>query len=181
MGVIPFTMEETHHKFMQKALLLADRAEQQDEVPIGAVLVYQGEIIGEGWNQSISLNDPTAHAEIMAIRDAANKIKNYRLNNTTLYVTLEPCSMCAGSLIHARVEQVIFGASDQKAGAVESVYQLLDSNDKQHRVKWQGGVLAEECSSKITKFFVTKRAENKATNKKTEQEPSTRRNEEHEG
>jgi len=147
---------------MQQALALAIKAEQQDEVPIGAVLVHQGEIIGEGWNQSITLNDPTAHAEIMAIRDAANKIKNYRLNNTTLYVTLEPCSMCAGSLIHARVEQVIYGAKDLKAGAVESVHNLLDSNDKQHRVKWQGGVLAEECSNKITQFFSSKRAAKKA-------------------
>ncbi len=147
---------------MQKALLLADRAEQQDEVPIGAVLVHQGEIIGEGWNQSISLKDPTAHAEIMAIRDAAKKINNYRLNNSTLYVTLEPCSMCAGSLIHARVEQVIYGAKDLKAGAVESVHQLLDSNDKQHRVKWLGGVLAEACSNKITQFFAAKRAVKKA-------------------
>jgi len=154
-------MEQTHQKFMQKALLLADRAEQQDEVPIGAVLVYQGEVIGEGWNQSISLNDPTAHAEILAIRDAAKNIKNYRLNNTTLYVTLEPCSMCAGSLIHARVEQVIYGAKDLKAGAVESVHKLLDSNDKQHRVKWHGGVLAEECSLKISQFFAAKRAEKK--------------------
>jgi tRNA(adenine34) deaminase len=171
-------MDESHQQFMQQALLLANRAEQQDEVPIGAVLVHQGEIIGEGWNQSITLNDPTAHAEIMAIRDAAKKIKNYRLSNTTLYVTLEPCSMCAGSLIHARVEQVIFGAKDQKAGAVESVHHLLDSNDKQHRVKWQGGVLEDECSSKLTQFFAKKRAA-----KKTDQDQKleTRSNEEHEG
>ena len=155
-------MDETHQKFMQRALLLASRAEKQDEVPIGAVLVHEGEIIGQGWNQSITLNDPTAHAEIMAIRDAAKKIKNYRLINTTLYVTLEPCSMCAGSLIHARVEQVIFGAKDQKAGAVESVHQLLDSNDKQHRVKWHGGVMQQECSNKLTQFFATKRAAKKA-------------------
>ncbi len=149
--------KNNHLEFMQKALSLADRAEQQDEVPIGAVLVYQDEIIGEGWNQSITLNDPTAHAEIMAIRDAAKKIRNYRLNDTTLYVTLEPCSMCAGSLIHARIEEVIYGAKDLKAGAVESVHKLLDSNQKQHRVKWQGGVLADECSQKLSNFFAVKR------------------------
>ena len=168
-------MDEKDLYFMKQALLLADRAEQQDEVPIGAVLVHQGKIIGEGWNQSITLNDPTAHAEIMAIRDAAKNIENYRLNNTYLYVTLEPCSMCAGSLIHARVEKVIYGAKDLKAGAVESVHKLLDSNDKQHRVKWKGGLLAEKCSNKITQFFASKRAEKKATNRKAEQEPSTRR------
>ena len=153
--------DANHQRFMEKALLLAKKAEQQGEVPIGAVIVYEDEIIGKGWNQSIRLNDPTAHAEIIAIRNAATNIKNYRLNNCTLYVTLEPCSMCAGSLIHARINEVIFAAEDKKAGAVTSEHHLLDSNNRQHQVKWQGGILATECSELLSNFFKKRRTAKK--------------------
>ncbi len=143
--------------YMQHALTLANRAKDEGEVPVGAVLVKNSEIIGEGWNRSISSNDPTAHAEIVALRGAAQHIGNYRLIDTTLYVTLEPCVMCAGALVHARVSHVIFGAYDPKAGAAESVFNILNSEQLNHRIEYQGGVMGDECSQLLSNFFRARR------------------------
>ena len=139
--------------YMQKAIKLAECAAQQNEVPVGAVLVLSDEINGEGWNQPITSKDPTAHAEIIALRQAAQKLNNYRLLNTTLYVTLEPCTMCIGAIIHARVERLVFGAYDPKIGAVS----LLDKIELNHQVQYQGGVLEHECSMLLTNFFKQRR------------------------
>ncbi|MEE9357339.1 tRNA adenosine(34) deaminase TadA [Candidatus Vondammii sp. HM_W22] len=146
-------------KFMQQALRLAKSAEQAGEVPVGAVVVYDGDVIGEGWNQPILQHDPTAHAEIMALRDAGRRVTNYRLLGTTLYVTLEPCAMCAGAIIHARVKRVVFGAYDPKGGAAGSVFDLLSSERRfNHRVEVQGGgVLSEECGDLLRAFFRSRR------------------------
>ena len=147
--------------WMQHAIELAHRAESEGEVPVGAVVVYNEEVIGEGWNRSIIDNDPTAHAEIMALRSAAQKIKNYRLIDTTLYVTLEPCIMCTGAIIHSRVKRVVYGAIDPKAGACESAFNILGTDCLNHQVKIERGILAEECSQVLTNFFKNKRAEKK--------------------
>ncbi|MDH5190786.1 MAG: tRNA adenosine(34) deaminase TadA [Gammaproteobacteria bacterium] len=144
-------------QYMQHALSLADKAEQEGEVPVGAVLVKDNEIIGEGWNHPISKHDPTAHAEIMALRDAAERIGNYRLPDTTLYVTLEPCVMCAGAIIHARVRKVVFGARDPKTGAAGSVFDVLGTDKLNHKVEVKSGVLEKECSEKLTAFFKARR------------------------
>lgn len=144
-------------QFMQHALMLAKKAALENEVPVGAVIVKDGVIIAEGWNQPIQSNDPTSHAEILCLRRAAEKLNNYRLNNTTLYVTLEPCVMCVGAMIHARIERLIFGAFDLKAGAVNSVFQLLDDPHLNHAVKWTGGVLSLECSTILKTFFKSRR------------------------
>jgi tRNA(adenine34) deaminase len=146
-----------HENWMRRALALADRAENEGEVPIGAVLVRDGELLGEGWNQVISTNDPTAHAEIVALRDAASVAGNYRLPGSTLYVTLEPCTMCAGAMIHARVERLVFAAREPKAGVVCSTCALLDEPRYNHRVRWQEGVLAEESSARLQAFFQARR------------------------
>lgn len=147
--------------FMQYALALADNAQAEGEIPVGAVLVHQGEIIGEGWNRSIMLSDPTAHAEIQAIRMAGQKIQNYRLLDCTLYVTLEPCTMCAGAILHSRIGRLVFGASDYKTGAVGSRFHFFDDYKMNHLVQIQGGVMATECSQKISQFFQQRRAEKK--------------------
>lgn len=144
-------------KWMQHALSLASHAEKQNEVPVGAVLVLENQILGEGWNSSISACDPTAHAEVMALRLAAQKIKNYRLRNSTLYVTLEPCAMCVGAIIHARVKRVVFGAFDLKSGAVESVLQLRHAPGFNHLVEYQGGLLEIPCGEIVRNFFRPKR------------------------
>ncbi len=145
------------HKFwINHALNLAQQAAIQQEVPVGAVLVCNNEIIGEGWNQPISQCDPSAHAEILALRKAALLLGNYRLPNTTLYVTLEPCAMCLGAMIQARINRLIFGAWDARAGAVRSVFQILDSPQLNHHIQWQGGILAQECAA-VLKFFFTER------------------------
>ena len=143
--------------WMQRALELAHRAEAEGEVPVGAVLVRDEQIIGEGWNQPISASDPTSHAEIMALRSAAANINNYRLLNTTLYVTLEPCSMCAGALIHARVKRVVYGANDPKGGAAGSVFEILGTDKLNHKVEVTSGVLAKECGEVLTNFFQQRR------------------------
>lgn len=143
--------------WMERALELARRAQAAGEVPVGAVLVVGDEIIGEAWNQPISVCDPSAHAEIGALRQAATALGNYRLPNSTLYVTIEPCHMCAGALIHARVGRVVFGAREPRAGAVASQGQLLDAPFVNHRVEWQEGILAEDCSALIRDFFAAKR------------------------
>src|SRR3990167_2232322 len=139
------------------ALTLAKKAEQQGEVPVGAVIVHDHQIVGEGWNQPIGAGDPTAHAEIIAMRNAAQHLKNYRLINCTLYVTLEPCAMCVGAMVHARISRLVFGAFDRKAGAVTSVMQLLDAPHFNHIVTHQGGICAEKCSEILKSFFAMKR------------------------
>ncbi len=143
--------------WMQHAIQLAKHAESMGEVPVGAVLVKDNTLVAEGWNQPISGNDPTAHAEIMALRTAAQILKNYRLVDTTLYVTLEPCSMCAGALIHARVKRVVFATTDPRTGAAGSVFHILNSSELNHKIDIQQGVLAHECSQLLTNFFRNKR------------------------
>lgn len=148
---------EDDQRWMRRALELARHAESIGEVPVGAVLVRDGTAIGEGWNAPISGHDPTAHAEIRALRDAAARVGNYRLGGSTLYVTLEPCAMCAGSLLHARVGRLVFGADDPRGGAVRSVFRLLDPSAVNHRVEWQGGLLAEEAAAQLRAFFAARR------------------------
>lgn len=148
---------KTDQHYMQRALELAQRARDQDEVPVGAVLVKAGKIIGEGWNQPISQHDPSAHAEMLAIRAAGQQLENYRLPDTTLYVTLEPCPMCAGLIIHSRIKRVVFGAYDPKTGAAGSGFTLLEDERHNHRPEVQGGVLQEVCSEILTGFFRERR------------------------
>ena len=143
--------------WMQRALELALKAESLGEVPIGAVLVKDDQILGEGYNSPISKHDPTAHAEIMALREAANRIGNYRLLNTTLYVTVEPCVMCAGALVHARVKEVVFGAAEPRTGAAGSIFDILQSSKLNHQVAVRGGVLAQECADLLQQFFKLRR------------------------
>ena len=143
--------------WIRHALKLAERAQEEGEVPVGAVLVLNDEIIGEGWNRPIAAHDPTAHAEIIALRAGAEKLGNYRLNDTTLYVTLEPCIMCAGAMVHARIKRLVFGASDPKAGAIVSVFNILDSGRLNHRVEYVGGILADECGGMLSRFFEARR------------------------
>ena len=145
------------HFWMQRALELAGKAEAHGEVPVGAVIVKDEQIIGEGWNQPILAHDPSAHAEIMALRHAAETIGNYRLLNTTLYVTLEPCVMCAGAIIHARVKRVVFGASDPKTGAAGSVFDVLNSDKHNHRVEITAGVMSEACAERLRTFVQARR------------------------
>ncbi len=153
------TPDVDDERWMRAALALAERAAALGEVPVGAVVVRDGEVIGEGWNQPISGQDPTAHAEIMALRDAARRVGNYRLVDADLYVTIEPCTMCAGAIVHARIRRVVFGASEPKAGALVSRQSLLDEPWLNHRVSWTGGVLAEHCSERISAFFRARREE----------------------
>jgi len=142
---------------MQQALVLAQQAAEHGEVPVGALVVMDNRTIGTGYNQSISTCDPTAHAEVLALRQAATHLGNYRLIDTTLYVTLEPCSMCAGALIHARVGRVVFGASDPRSGAAGSVFNILQSEVLNHRAEVTGGILADECSALLRDFFRARR------------------------
>jgi len=143
--------------WMGEALLLARRAGLEEEVPIGAVIVRDGEIIGRGWNRNIGLNDPSAHAEIMAMRDAGKVLGNHRLPGCSLYVTLEPCPMCAGAMIHARLARVVYGAKDPKTGAAGSVFDLLGDPAHNHRVEVTGGCLGEACSELLKGFFRDRR------------------------
>ena len=153
---------EFDEKMMRHALELANKAEALGEIPVGAVLVDEdGNIIGEGWNLSIVQNDPTAHAEIIALRDGAKHLQNYRLLNTTLYVTLEPCTMCAGAILHSRIKRLVFGASDYKTGAVGSRFHFFDDYKMNHTLEITSGVLAEECSQKLSAFFQKRREEKK--------------------
>lgn len=144
-------------KFMRRALVLAKQGEQAGEVPVGCVIVKDGEIIGEGFNHPISAHDPTAHAEIGAMREAAKHLANYRLVDTTLYVTLEPCTMCAGAMVHARVKRLVFGAREPRTGAVGSVYDIPCDARLNHRLEVTEGVLAEESSAMLREFFRAKR------------------------
>jgi len=142
---------------MRRALVLARYAEEGGEVPVGAVVVLDGEVIGEGWNQPIRSSDPSAHAEMIALRAAAARVGNYRLPGTILYATLEPCAMCAGAVVHARVARVVYGAADPKAGAGGSVFNLLGSERLNHRAVVTGGVLGEECGDLLRRFFQRQR------------------------
>ncbi len=143
--------------YMQMAIEQAKRAHIADEVPVGAVIVKSGEVLATGFNQVICHHDPSSHAEIEAIRLAGQSLSNYRLIDTTLYVTLEPCSMCVGAMIHARIKRVVFGAYDQKTGAITSALRLLDSPIHNHRIEWSGGILEEECVHLLQAFFKEKR------------------------
>ncbi len=146
-----------HEHWMQRALELADRAAQLEEVPVGALVVRDGEVLGEGFNQVISAADPTAHAEIVALRAAAQRVGNYRLPGATLLVTLEPCTMCAGAMVHARIARLVFAASEPKAGVACSRCHMLDEPWFNHRVDWQGGVLAQASSERLQAFFKARR------------------------
>lgn len=151
--------------WMRHALTLADKAESIGEVPVGACVVLNGELIGEGFNTPITDNDPSAHAELRAVKEAAAAVQNYRLIDATLYVTLEPCSMCAGMLVHARVKRVVFGAKDAKTGAAGSVMNLLQHPALNHQLEVVSGVLADECANKLSNFFRKRRKEIKAAKK----------------
>jgi tRNA(adenine34) deaminase len=142
---------------MRRALRLAERAREAGEVPVGAVLVLEGAVAGEGFNAPISTADPSAHAEIRALRAAAERTGNYRLPGSTLYVTLEPCAMCVGAMFHARVARVVFGAGDPKTGAAGGVIDLFAEPRLNHHAQVQGGVLAEECGALLREFFLRKR------------------------
>lgn len=147
--------------FMREALELARQGALLGEVPVGAVLVLAGEIVGRGFNCPISTSDPSAHAEMVAIRDAAKAVDNYRLPGSTLYVTLEPCSMCAGLIVHSRVGRVVYGALEPKAGIVQSQGQFFAQGFLNHRVLFEGGVLGEECGAVLSEFFKQRRAAGK--------------------
>jgi tRNA(adenine34) deaminase len=142
---------------MREALAEARRGEAADEVPIGAVVVADGIIVGRGHNAPVASSDPTAHAEVLALRDAAAKVGNYRLPGATLYATVEPCAMCCGAIVNARLARVVYGARDAKAGAVESLYRLLDDGRLNHRVDATGGVLASESAALLRAFFDRRR------------------------
>jgi tRNA(adenine34) deaminase len=150
-------MLERDEFWMRQALNLALKARDREEVPVGAVLVIDDQIAGEGYNCPISHSDPTAHAEMIALRTAAKNKNNYRLINSTLYVTLEPCVMCIGAIVHARVQRLVFGAFDPKAGAVQSVFQIMEANKLNHRVACEGGLLAAECGQVLSEFFRVQR------------------------
>jgi tRNA(adenine34) deaminase len=151
-------MSTTDEHWIRHALKLARRAQELGEVPVGAVLVDErGEVVAEGWNQPIAAHDPSAHAEMVALRAAALARKNYRLGGLTLYVTLEPCVMCAGAIIHARIARLVYGAADPKAGAVESVYDVIANPKLNHKPAWTGPVLADECGAVLQEFFRARR------------------------
>ncbi len=151
-------IESPDQHWMRHALRLAEQAGREGEVPVGAVLVRDGKIIGKGWNRPIQTSDPSAHAEIQALRTAGKAIANYRLCNTTLYVTLEPCTMCAGAIIHARVKRLVFGTCDPKTGAAGSVFNVLNSALHNHSVDIITGVLQQPCAALLTRFFRARRS-----------------------
>ncbi len=154
--------ELTHEYWMRHALMLAQRAWDEGEVPVGAVLVHNNRVIGEGWNRPIGRHDPTAHAEIMALRQGGLVLQNYRLLDTTLYVTLEPCVMCAGAMVHGRIGTLVFGARDLKTGAAGSLMDVLHHPGMNHRVEIVEGMLSEECSGMLSEFFRQRRLAIKA-------------------
>ena len=152
-------MQETtvHEHWMQHALSLAEKAQDAGEVPVGAVIVLENEIIGEGWNQSIGLHDPTAHAEIQAIRAACQALSNYRLPGADLYVTLEPCPMCAGAIVHTRLNRVIYATPDPRSGSADSAFQLLNNPQLNHSCEIVSGVIQERASEMLKAFFRARR------------------------
>ncbi len=154
-------MIEADQQWMQHALTLAERAAALNEVPVGAVVVSDDRVVGEGWNRPISSHDPTAHAEIMALRDACARVGNYRLVDCSLYVTIEPCTMCFGAMVHARVARVVFGAPEPKAGVLCSHHEVMSAPIYNHRFEWLGGVMEEECAQLMQTFFQRRREEKK--------------------
>lgn len=154
--------EYSDEYWMRQALSLAQRAQEEGEVPVGALLVLDNQVIGEGWNRPIGRHDPTAHAEIMALRQGGAVLQNYRLLNATLYVTLEPCVMCAGAMVHSRIRRLVYGAADEKTGAVGSLVDILRHPGMNHQVEIVSGVLAEECAATLSHFFRMRREQKKA-------------------
>ncbi len=152
-----FSFEDEHERWMRLALEQARQAEAMGEVPVGAVLVRHGEVIGQGHNRVITLNDPSAHAEIMALRDAGARENNYRLPESTLYVTLEPCLMCAGALIHARIKQLVFSTSDPKTGVIDTVDHAFQRSYHNHHIAVHSGVLATDSARMLRDFFAARR------------------------
>ncbi|WP_196140495.1 tRNA adenosine(34) deaminase TadA [Aliikangiella sp. G2MR2-5] len=162
----------SHEHWMRKALALAKKAELLGEVPVGAVLVKDGQIIGQGYNHPIALHDPSAHAEIMALREAGQHLQNYRQIETTMYITLEPCAMCAMAMVHARVQRVVFATREPRTGAGGSLYQLLQHSGHNHQIDIIEGVLQEESSEMLKRFFKQKREVSKQA--KTNNQPGNR-------
>jgi len=160
-------MEVKDEFWMQQAIQLAQKAADEDEVPVGAIIVKNNQLISEGWNQPIQSHDPSAHAEMMAIRNAGQALNNYRLIGTTMYVTLEPCSMCVGAMIHARVSRLVFGAADLKTGAAGSAINLIHDSIHNHKIDVHGGVMEEECKHLLQTFFKHKRTLKKASKNET--------------
>ncbi|WP_145517961.1 tRNA adenosine(34) deaminase TadA [Yersinia mollaretii] len=154
--------EYSDEYWMQRAMALALRAQEEGEVPVGAVLVLDNQVIGEGWNRSIRDNDPTAHAEIMALRQGGQAVQNYRLLEATLYVTLEPCVMCAGAMVHSRIRRLVYGANDLKTGAAGSLVDILRHPGMNHQVEISAGVMADACSHQLSAFFRLRREQQKA-------------------
>lgn len=153
------TFSDKDYRYMNRAMELAQQAESEGEVPVGALLVKGDEVLAEGWNRSISQHDATAHAEIQVLRKAGEKLQNYRLLDTTLYVTLEPCPMCAGALLHSRVKRIVFGAPDLKAGAAGTVLNLFDSQASFHKAQIESGLMEQECRHQLQAFFKRRRDE----------------------
>jgi tRNA(adenine34) deaminase len=143
--------------WMLRALTLARKAERDGEVPVGAVIVRRGEIVGEGWNRNLSLSDPSAHAEVVALRDAGQRLQNHRMPGCVMYVTLEPCAMCVGAMIHARLEHLWFGATDPKTGALGGAYSLPAAHSHNHLLEYRGGLLADDASQLLKAFFRARR------------------------
>lgn len=168
--------ENTDQYFMEQAFKLAQQAERYNEIPVGAVVVHQGKIIGEGFNQSIMLNDPSAHAEMLAIRQAGEYLNNYRLLDCTLYVTLEPCPMCAGLLVHSRIKQLVYASPDLKTGAAGSTFNLVCNDQLNHQILVTGGVLQEQCSQLLSAFFKRRRSEKKQQKKSINLTSDTNKN-----
>lgn len=158
-------MQQHDEHWMRHALKLAQRAWDEGEVPVGAVLVQGDRVIGEGWNRPIGQHDPTAHAEIMALRQGGKILENYRLLDTTLYVTLEPCIMCAGAMVHSRITRLVYGASDEKTGAAGSLIDILGHPGMNHQIVLEGGLLASECAGMLSDFFRQRREQKKALRK----------------
>lgn len=165
------SQSELDAHFMAKAYELAQKAEQNNEIPVGAVVVYQGKIIGEGFNQSIMLNDPSSHAEMNAIRQAGKHLNNYRLLDCTLYVTLEPCPMCAGLLVHSRISRLVFASPDLKTGAAGSAFNLTENAKLNHHIMVDSGIMHDECSKLLSAFFKRRREEKKIAKKQAKQVP----------
>lgn len=159
------TEHYTDEDWMQYALALADKAEAVGEIPVGAVLVKDNQVVGEGWNLSILEHNASAHAEIIAISNAGKALQNYRLIDCTLYVTLEPCPMCAGAMVHARIKRLVYGAGDYKTGAAGSVFNLVCHDKLNHQVEVTSGIYDEQCANKISNFFRRRRKEKKALKK----------------
>ena len=155
------SQEEQDMFWMQHAYRLAEKAESQGEIPVGAVIVLAGNLVAEGWNQSIQNNDPTGHAEMIALKNAGQAIDNYRLIDCTLYVTLEPCPMCASAMVHARVARVVYAALDLKTGAAGSVFNLVANENLNHQLETVSGVLRTECSAQLSNFFKLRRIHHK--------------------